>query len=181
MNLIMMGPVGSGKSTQAKLLAESLGVSLLNVGDLLHFAAKEESPTGKKIEESMNKGDLVDEKLTLSLVVDHLNQKEHRNGVVVDGFPRSMWEAENFSFPLDRVVYLEVSDKENKKRLMKRGRKDDTPTLITTRLAVYHQHTKPILKYYREKGILLEIDGERSIEAIHDDLVSRLKSHASKN
>jgi adenylate kinase len=110
----------------------------------------------------------------LRLVEEHLKQKEHKKGVIIDGFPRSLWQAKNFSFPIDKVVYLKVSDKVNKERLLKRGRGDDKPELIDKRLKIYHQETEPILAYYRQQGLLLEIDGERPVEVIFKDIVAQL-------
>ena len=181
MNIIVMGPVGSGKSTQAELIANELGISLLNVGDLLYFASKENTPKWKKIKQTMDTGGLVEDKLVLELVEEHLEGKKHGNGVVLDGFPRSLWQAQNLLFPIDRVVYLKVSDKENKRRLLKRGRKDDAPDTIDKRLKIYHQETEPILNYYRQRGFLLEIDGERPIEVIFKDAIAQLKVDEKKD
>jgi adenylate kinase len=174
MNIIIMGPVGSGKSTQAELLADELGISLLNVGDLLYFTSKENSSRGKMIKKIMEEGGLVDDEIVLRLVEEHLKQKEHKEGVIIDGFPRSLWQAKNFSFPIDKVVYLKVSDKVNKERLLRRGRDDDKPELIDRRLEIYHQETEPILAYYRQQGLLLEIDGERPVEIIFKDIIAQL-------
>lgn len=180
MNLIILGPVGSGKTTQARLLAKEFGLSLLNVGDLLYFTSREDTPLGKRIKETMDKGGLVEDETTIRLVEEHLKGKEHQAGVVIDGFPRSLAQAKNFKFPLDWVIYLLVSDEVNKKRLLTRGRKDDTEELIEKRLRLYHQKTEPILNYYRKEGRLLEVDGERTIEAIFEDIKRRLKSKNSQ-
>lgn len=177
MNLIIMGPVGSGKSTQAELLAKDLGLSLFNAGDLLYFKSREDTPIGQKIRRTMETGGLVDDRLVLTLIEKHLKGKEHTSGVVMDGFPRSLWQAQNFTFPIDRVIYLIVRDEVNKERLLKRGRKDDTPEIIDKRLSLYHKETEPILDFYRKKGILIEIDGERSIEAIFEDMVNIVEKY----
>ncbi|KKR39397.1 hypothetical protein A2210_03165 [Candidatus Woesebacteria bacterium RIFOXYA1_FULL_40_18] len=170
MNIVIMGPVGSGKSTQAQLLASNLGISLFNAGDLLHFLSMEDTKEGKEIQRAMKTGALVDDKLVLSHVEAHLKGEEHKNGVIIDGFPRSLSQAENFSFPIDKVIYLKVSDRVNKERLLKRERNDDTSEIIDKRLNLYHKETEPILNYYRKKGVLIEIDGERPVSIIFEDI-----------
>ena len=169
-----MGPVGSGKSTQARLLAKNLGISLFNAGDLLYYKSKEDGQENIEIRNKMEKGHLIDDKLVLSLVEKHLKEKEHRKGVVVDGFPRSLYQAENFSLQIDRVIYLKVSDEENKIRLLKRKRKDDKKDVIIERLAIYHKQTEPILKFYDSANLLLTIDGERAVKEISSDIITKL-------
>lgn len=181
MNIIIMGPVGSGKSTQTELIAKEFGLSLFNAGDLLYFKSKENTPQGREIRRAMEAGELVDDKLVLKLIEEHLAGKEHARGVVIDGFPRSLWQAQNLPFSVDKVIYLAVGDKENKKRLLKRGRKDDTPEVIDRRLVIYHKETEPILNYYRQKGILYEVDGERLIKVIFEDIVEILKDKYGKS
>lgn len=175
MNIVVMGPVGSGKSTQAELLAEEEGVPLLKVGDLLFFKSKEDTPLGKTIKKNMEAGEIVEDEVTNQIVKEHLKNKSYKNGFVLDGFPRTLKQAEMLKVLIDNVFYLAVSDEENTRRLLARGRKDDTPNLVAKRLAIYHQETEPVLDYYRQQGILEEVDGEKSIEEIHQDIMGRLK------
>lgn len=170
-----MGPPGSGKSTQAELLAEGLGVPHLETGDLLYYLSREDSQRGREIKKIMETGSLLDDQLVLKSVREHLKNKQYRKGFVLDGAPRNLWQAEHFKTKLDKIFYLDVSDKENMKRLVKRGRKDDVPEVIKKRLKVYHQDTEPMLNYYRKKGILEEVDGERPVEVIHEDITNRLE------
>lgn len=174
MNIVVMGPPGSGKSTQAELLAEELGVPHFETGDLFYFLSQENSPRGREIKKLMDKGALLDDQFVLKAVEEQLKSKQYQKGAVLDGTPRSLWQAEHFKIKLDRVFYLKVSDKENIKRLVKRGRKDDTPEVVEKRLSIYHQDTEPMLNYYRKKGILEEVDGERPIEEIHNDIIERI-------
>lgn len=170
-----MGPPGSGKSTQAELLADQLGVPHLQTGDLLYFLSQEDTHRGREIKKLMEAGDLVDDQLVLEAVEEHLKGEAYKKGFVLDGTPRSLWQAEHLKVRFDKVFYLDVSDEENIKRLVKRGRKDDTPEVIKKRLKAYHQDTEPMLSYYRKIGILEEVDGERPIKAILDEIMARLK------
>ena len=175
MNIIIMGPPGSGKSTQAKLLAEFLSVPCLEAGDLLYYLSQENSERGRKIKEAMEAGSLVEGELTVDIISEQLKSPSYKNGVVIDGFPRSLSQARDFKFPMDKMIYVDVSDEENMKRLLKRKRKDDTPKLIKKRLEIYHHQTEPVLEFYRQKGILFEVPGERPIEEIHQDILEQLK------
>ena len=174
MNFVLLGPPGSGKSTQAKMLADLLNIPCLTVGNLLSYISKGDTKEGKEIKEAMEKGTLVDDDLTLKILNEQLKSSSYENGVVIDGFPRNVEQAQDFDFKLDKVLYINVTDEENKKRLLKRGRKDDTLDVVKRRLGVYYTETKPVLDFYKEKGILLEIDGEREIEKIHKDILEKL-------
>jgi len=173
--LLIVGPPGSGKSTQAELLEEELGLPHLSTGELFHYLSLEKTPRGRQIKKVMKSGELVNDKLVLEIVEERLRDKQYHRGFILDGTPRSLWQAQKFKVELDRVFSLEVSDKETISRLTKRGRGDtDKPAVIEKRLAVYHQETEPMLDYYRQLGILTEMDGERSREDIFKDLQERL-------
>lgn len=176
MNIIVIGPVGSGKSTQSRLIADEFGIPLFNAGDLLYFKSLEPSGEGKVIAKTMASGKLVEDHKVLNLVEGHLKETGYESGFVIDGFPRSLWQAQHFTIPVDRVIYLVVSDKVNKERLLKRGRRDDTSEVIDQRLVLYHRETEPILDFYRKKGILIEIDGERPIDVIFKEIKKKVKA-----
>lgn len=166
MNIILLGPAGSGKSTQAKLLSKELGIPTLSAGDLLYYSSLESTQVAQEIKEKMEKGELIDHEQMVKLLEEHLKQKEHGKGTIIDGFPRNVIEAKMFKVPIDLVVYIKVSDQEVTKRLKIRGRHDDTPEVIANRIRIYHQETEPVLDYYRSLGILQEINGEQSIQQI---------------
>ena len=156
------------------MLAKFLCIPCLIVGDLLSYLAKGNTSQGGEIKQAMAKGHLVDDDLTLKILNEQLKSSSYEKGVVIDGFPRSLGQAQGFEFKVDRALYIKVSDEENTKRLLKRGRKDDTSQVIEKRLQVYHQETTPLLDFYKEKGLLLEINGERKINDIHQDILRKL-------
>lgn len=173
MNIVIIGPPGSGKTTQAKLLAESLGVPHLNTGDLLYYASQGEDKSASQIKESMEKGQMVDDQTTEKLIKLYFKDHKDSKTIVMDGFPRTIAQAKEKIFPVTHVYYIKVGDEESVKRLSSRGRADDNEKVIKERLKVYHNETEPILEFYRKKGALEEVNGERSIEEVARDLEMR--------
>lgn len=174
MNIVVMGPQGSGKSTQAELLAKKLRLPHVSTGDIFREIAKRDSELGHRISEKLSHGEMVDDADIMKVVGEHLAQSKFSNGFVLDGFPRNLYQAQNSNHPVNQVFHLKVSDKEGIKRLLKRGRADDSLKTISARLRLYHKLTEPVLTFYREKGILQEINGEQSIKKIHQEILSHL-------
>lgn len=174
MNIIITGPAGSGKTTQAKLLSDYLGTYHLNAGDLLYYASLGDTPDAAHIKEKMEKGEIVDEDVTIRLVNNYLEEKQEK-GIVIEGYPRTLKEASNIKIPIDKVFYINVSDEEVTNRLLKRGRSDDTPETIQKRLQIYHEETEPLVNFFKEKGILEKINGEQEIEKIFQEIKSRVE------
>lgn len=175
MKIIVMGPQGSGKTTQAELLAKKLNLPHLQTGELYREIAKTDSSLGFEVKELVSLGQLVPDIKHNQILKEELGKPKYKDGFVLDGSPRTLKQAKSLPFQPEKVFYLAVSDEQNMKRLEKRGRSDDTPAIIAERLRLYHQQTEPILDYYRREGILEEVDGERSVEEIFEDLMSKLK------
>lgn len=177
MRLILIGIQGAGKSTQGNLLSEKLGLPYLSTGHIFRELAKEKDPLGRYVKEVMNAGYLVPDDRTLEIVTEYLHRPEYKNGYILDGFPRTTTQAEAFENGIDKVIYLRVSDREALWRLSYREageRQDETLAAIRKRIEQFNQLTKPVLDYYREKGKLVEVDGEKSVEQVFDDIVKNI-------
>lgn len=188
LNIIFYGPEGSGKTTQGKLLSEKLGVPHLVSGDLVRWgAAQDKGMIGDVCRESLAKGYYVADTEMFVLWKNRLKQPDTDKGWVIDGFPRNLTQAEFLADKLDKygkkvdlVFYLKVSEEESMKRLLKRGRKNpdgstnDTEELIRERLRRYKAEEADVLSYYSQMDLLVEVNGERSIEEIFSDIYSQV-------
>lgn len=178
MKIILIGIQGAGKSTQGNLLSEKLKIPYLSTGHIFREMAKEKTPFGRYIKETMNAGYLIPDRKTVEIVSDYLKRNEYKNGYILDGFPRTLEQVKMFKNGVDKVVYLKVSDKEALWRLSYRngsGREDETIAAIRKRIELFHRFTEPVLNYYRKKEILVEIDGEKSIEEIYKKILKKIK------
>lgn len=170
-----MGPQGSGKTTQAKLLAKVLKVPLISTGDVLRQISRQSSFLGRRIKTALDQGKLADDQLVAEVVAERVSQADCQNGFVMDGYPRSITQLKLFDPQFDRIFYLDISGNQVIDRLLKRGREDDTPKLITERLKFYHQLSEPLIGLFGEKGILQRVDGTGSIYKIQSEIRSSLK------
>lgn len=177
MKIILIGIQGAGKSTQGNILSEELGIPYLSTGHIFREMAKEKTKIGRYLKEVMNSGALIPDETTLEIVSEYLHRPEYSKGYIMDGFPRTTTQAEAFENGIDRVVYLKVSDREALWRLSYRdeGREDDTLVAIRKRIELFHEVTKPVIEYYRGKGLLVEIDGEQEIEEISKEILAAIK------
>src|SRR6266480_3910466 len=169
MKIILIGIQGAGKSTQGNLLSEKLGIPYLSTGHIFRVIAQEKTALGRYIKETMNAGYLIPDDKTLEIVSEYLSRPEYKKGYILDGFPRTTVQAEAFINGINKVIYLKVSDREALWRLSFRNenRADDTIAGIRKRIELFHKFTEPVINYYRQKGTLIEVDGEKSIEEIH--------------
>ena len=175
MKVIFLGIQGSGKSTQAKLFAEKFNLPYIEMGQLLRDHATNHDPQAQDIKKALDAGVLVTDEITNRTLNKKLN--EYQEGYVLDGYPRNQAQLANTQNDIDQVYYVKITDDEAVTRLLKRGREDDTPDLLKKRMELYHQETEPIIEFYRQKGILEEVDGQRPIEVVNRDILSRVKNN----
>lgn len=178
MRIILIGIQGAGKSTQGNILSEKIKIPYLSSGHILRNMSKEKTRLGRYVKETVNAGILMpDDKMT-SILEEYLIKSEYSDGWILDGYPRTVTQAENFKERVDKVIYLKVSDKEALWRLSYRNeddRNDQTLTAIRKRIELFHTATEPVIDFYRRKGLLVEIDGERPIEEISDNILNSFK------
>lgn len=185
MKLVFMGPPGAGKGTQAGVLCESLNIPQISTGDILRKAMKNGTEMGKKAKEFVEAGKLVPDDVVIGIVKDRLQDEDCKNGYLLDGFPRTTAQADalegilsGMGTKLDAAVNLDVPEDELVKRLLdraeKEGRSDDTEPVIKQRLHTYAEKTQPLIDYYRNKGLLKEVNGLGSPEEITGRIRSAL-------
>jgi adenylate kinase len=182
MRLILVGPPGSGKGTQAKLLSERQGLVHIGTGDILREAVRLKTPRGLLAEPYVVSGKLVPDDLVNELVADRFRRDDRPERFVMDGYPRTLAQAASFDqvlrqqfLDLSAVVLLAVDDEEIVQRLSGRQREDDKEETIRRRLALYHQNTADLIIHYRAQGLVREVDGEGEIEIIYQRIVQAIK------
>lgn len=183
MKVILIGIQGAGKSTQGNLLSEKLKVPYLSTGHIFRRLAKEHSLLGKQIKVVMNAGLLISDAKTLKIVSEYLSRPEYKGGYIIDGFPRTLVQAQAFKNGIDKVVYIKISDKEALWRISGRKeevREDETLLAIRKRIDSFHKFTEPVIDYYRKKGQLVEVNGEKLIEEIHKEIMQKIKENGTK-
>jgi adenylate kinase len=173
MRLVFIGPPGAGKGTQAERVVRDYRLAHLSTGDMLRAAVAERTPVGRKAEQYMAAGQLVPDDLIMTLIGQRLAQPDCQQGYLLDGFPRTMAQAESLDrmlarqgAPLDGVLELQVPEEELFRRLAGRGRADDKPEVIRQRLVAYREQTEPLLAYYRQAGLLRGVDGQGGVDEI---------------
>lgn len=183
---MILGAPGSGKGTQGARLAKSLGIPQVSTGELIRAAMKQGTPLGVKARAFYDKGLLVPDELIFGLIQEILDSPPARNGVLMDGFPRTVPQAEAVDRMLkaknarvDRVAVLAVDEQELVRRLLaraaKEGRSDDNIESIRQRLKVYHQQTAPLIAFYEKRGVVKRVEGSGSV----DDIAARMEKAAA--
>ena len=186
MIIILFGPPGAGKGTQAEKLVDKYNLKPLSTGDMLREAITRGSELGEKAKSIMDRGELVSDEIILSMIREKL-EKRDSNGFIFDGFPRNLEQAKaldemlhDLRLSLDLVIEIVVKDDvlisriENRARESKKARSDDNAQVLKNRLNVYHQSTEMIKPYYLEKKKLVKIDGMGSIEQVSSDIEGQL-------
>lgn len=192
MRLVLLGPPGAGKGTQAQRLVAEHGIVQLSTGDMLRAAVAEGTGVGKRAQAIMDRGDLVPDDVMVEIISDRIAQPDAARGFILDGFPRTVAQAEaletllsRHGMGLDAVIELTVDEEKLLERIDKRAREtggaraDDTPETLRKRLAVYREQTAPVAHYYRGKGMLSQVDGMGSMDQVAGEISSVLKAAAN--
>ncbi len=179
MRLILLGPPGAGKGTQAKALIDAYGIPQLSTGDILRSAIAQKTPMGMAAKEIMDRGDLVSDEIVNGIVSERLDQDDCRPGFILDGFPRTIPQAEALEamlaekgMTLDAVVEMKADSEELVRRIVNRAREsgtargDDNVEVVRKRLEVYRDQTAPLVDYYRGKGLLKTVDGMQAVSEV---------------
>ena len=177
MRLIFLGPPGSGKGTQTKLLAARMGVPAISTGDMLREAVRRETPLGRRAKSIMEAGELVPDDVVIGLIRERIALPDARGGFLLDGFPRTIEQAvaldrllDGNGEALDAVINLLVPESTLVERMVGRaaveGRSDDRPETVRERLRVYRDKTAPLVEHYGARGIRVDVDGSGTIEEV---------------
>lgn len=193
LNIVLIGPPGAGKGTQAKILEEKFGLKQLSTGDMLRAEIAGETELGKKAKEIMDRGDLIPDEIVIGMISSRMDGRDCKNGVIFDGFPRTPTQAQALDFllnqrgaPIKAAIRLTVDEEELVNRLNSRieqtraaggeVRGDDNEDTFRKRLGVYHEQTAPIIPYYTELGLLKEVDGMQDIDKVSADIAAVLQA-----
>jgi adenylate kinase len=187
--ILLLGPQGSGKGTQAKRISAEYSIPHIATGDILRDAIAQETPLGREVKPIVENGRLVSDELMTALIRERLEADDATNGFVLDGFPRTLAQAEaldemlrEIARELSIVFELQISDEGCTERLLKRahdeGRKDDTPDVIARRLEIYHRETEPLVEHYRTQGIGVGVQADATVNEVFNQIQQALEQVA---
>jgi adenylate kinase len=185
-NLLVLGPQGAGKGTQAKRIAAEHGIPHVSTGDMFRAAIAAQSPLGQKVAPIVAAGELVPDELTVGLIRERLSEEDALGGFVLDGFPRNLAQAEELDGMLagigrglDAILFFDLPDDIATERLLGRaageGRTDDSPEVIARRLEIYHAETEPIVEHYRVTGKLVPLHAGRPVDEVYREIGEALR------
>ncbi len=182
MYLIILGPPGAGKGTQSILVAEKLKLKHLSTGEILRQAVTEGTELGLKAKEVMDSGNLVSDEIMIGIIKDAISNEDAKKGFILDGFPRTLEQAReldkmmaSLGYDAIKVLNITLDDAELVRRMLGRGRKDDTEETIKNRLKVYKEQTAPVREHYSSKSAVFDIYGIGSISEINESILAVLK------
>jgi adenylate kinase len=186
LNLLVLGPQGAGKGTQAKRIAAEYSLPHISTGDMFRAAIAAQTQLGKQVEPLLASGKLVPDEITVALIRGRLTEPDAEEGSVLDGFPRNLAQAvalddmlAEIGRGLDAILFFDLPDKVATERMLKRAaeesRPDDTPEVIAERLRTYHEQTEPVVEHYRVTGRLVPLHADRSIEEVWNEIQSALE------
>jgi adenylate kinase len=181
MRIVLFGAPGTGKGTQSAKLVAEYGVPQISTGDLLRRAVADDTALGRRARAAMDAGELVSDDVVIDMIRERLDRPDTSNGFILDGFPRSLAQAEaldellaGMDRPIQAVIHLEVDNEEIVQRLLARGRTDDNEDVIRNRLQVFRNQTQPLIDYYRDQGKFTAVDGMGAIDEIYGRIKAAL-------
>ena len=191
MQLVIMGPPGAGKGTQAKLIAEHYGIPAISTGDIFRTMKTADTPLARQVREIMESGGYVSDEITNAIVADRLAQPDCNQGFLLDGYPRTLQQVQTLDDylaeserPLNAVISLLADIEEVVARLLRRavidGRSDDNEETIRVRLQVYAEQTEPLLEVYRARGLLVEVDGHGEVQEVSERIFAALEARGER-
>jgi adenylate kinase len=177
LRIVVMGPPGAGKGTQAGKISEKHGIPHISTGDILRAEVARDTDLGRMVKGVMESGGLVEDRIVLELIDDRLAKPDCDRGFILDGFPRTIPQAKGLEEILNAqdkrgliVIDIAVPDDVLMSRLVARKRADDTKEIIENRIHVYHEQTAPLIAFYEKKGTLVRVDGDRPIESVFEEI-----------
>ena len=180
-HLLFLGAPGAGKGTQAELLSQNNSYLHLSTGELLRKEIEMNTILGRQVKDIINRGELVSDELVLKIVRQNLDSDHNKKGWILDGYPRNLSQANSLNEvlneinqPLEVVFYLDIPEEVLIKRLLLRGRKDDTEETIRTRVDIYKKTTEPLIQFFKDLSLLEYIDADRDLKTISSDIKQKM-------